>query len=158
MPKQIAATLTFFFAMKKGYPACLGKKKGDELLPRIFFGLFIKPWEGSLWNNQDSMESIRPGFCFRGSLQHVARWWVKAELWEKLGLLKRWWFHNFSMVWNFLFTLNCGKTVVKHTHDFRSGWFTTTTSMGNFMVHVKSFRFWCLLVSLFFCWAWSHHP
>lgn len=66
--------------------------------------------------------------------------------------LKGWWFHNVLMVSNFLFTLNCGKYGVKHTHDFRSGWLLTTTTltMGSFMVHVKSFRFWCLLVSLLF--------
>jgi len=36
MPKTKTRHPFTFFAMKKGYPACLGKKDGDELLPRIF--------------------------------------------------------------------------------------------------------------------------
>ena len=39
MPKTKTRHPFTFFAMKKGYPACLGKKNGDELLPRIFSDL-----------------------------------------------------------------------------------------------------------------------
>ena len=115
MPKTKTRHPFTFFAMKKGYPACLGKKDGDELLPRFFSDYLLN-------HEKDPFETTRIQWKVSGRVflswltptccQVVSESRTLRETWP----LKGWWFHNVLMVSNFLFTLNCGKHGVKHTH------------------------------------------